>query len=78
MAPEFNAPEIFFKFYAPNNCFKCKIGLPSNDYNPNLNQLFAVTPDYFNKNPTIKLNVQKYIYYPNNNIAFMIGSITRN
>lgn len=80
MAPEFNAPEIFFKFYAPDDCEKCKIGLPSERYNPKLKQLFAISPNYLNQNRLLKFKILKTIYYPtgnyqNNNIAFQIGEI---
>lgn len=77
MAPEFNAPEIFFKFYAPNNCLKCKIGLPQNMYNSNIKQLFAITPSYLQNNPSINFLTLKTIYYPNNNIAFIIGKVVK-
>lgn len=76
MAPEFNAPEIFFKFYAPNDCQKCLVGLPSTNYNPKLKQLFAVTPDYLSKYP-IDFKTLKTIYYPNNDIAFQIGEVLK-
>jgi len=75
MAPEFNSPEIFFKFYAPNDCNKCRIGLPDTNYNPLIKQLFAVTPKYLHERPYIKFKTQKTIYYPNGTIAFQIGEI---
>ncbi len=77
MAPEFNAPEIFFKFYAPNDCKKCLIGLPETNLDPQKRQLFAVTPDYLSKNPGYKLSTKKIIYYPNGSIAFRIGEIVK-
>ena len=77
MAPEFNAPEIFFKFYAPNDCKKCMVGLPDTNYDPNIKQLFAVTSNYLSKNPGYKLNTKKIIYYPNGSIAFRIGEIVK-
>ena len=77
MAPEFNAPEIFFKFYAPNNCTRCKIGIPDQSYNPRLKQLFAVTPYYLNNHQEFHLNTQKIIFYPNGAIAFQIGEIVQ-
>lgn len=76
MAPELNAPEIFFKFYAPGDCRKCLIGLPDNFYNSKLKQLFAVTPDYLlNKKTNFK--TLRTIYYPNRNIAFQIGEVLK-
>lgn len=77
MAPEFNAPEIFFKFYSLENCTKCKVGLPDQSYNPNLKQLFAVTPYYLNSHQEFRLSIQKNIFYPNGNIAFQIGKIVQ-
>lgn len=77
MAPEFNAPDIFFKFYAPNDCNKCRIGLPDTNYNPLIKQLFAVTRKYLHERPYIKFKTQKTIYYPNGTIAFQIGEIVK-
>lgn len=77
MTPEFNAPEIFFKFYSPTDCSKCRIGLPDSSYNPTLNQLFALTPNYLMSNPQFQMNVIKTIYYPNNTIAFKIGKVIK-
>lgn len=77
MAPEFNAPEIFFKFYSPNNCIKCKVGLPDQSYNPNLKQLFAVTSYYLNNHQEFRLSIQKNIFYPNGTIAFQVGEIVQ-
>lgn len=77
MAPEFNAPDIFFKFYAPNNCSKCRIGLSDTNYNPSVKQLFAVTPTYLREHPSIRFKRKKTIYQPNGTIAFQIGEIVR-
>jgi len=77
MAPEFNAPEIFFKFYALNTCIKCRVGLSENSYKPRRKQLFAVTPTYLQNNPVYQLKVIKTIFYPNNTIAFQIGEIVQ-
>ena len=77
MAPEFNAPEIFFKFYAPNSCLKCRIGLPDNFYNPSRKQLFALSPTYLSNNQVLKFKIKKTIYYPNKTIAFQIGEIVQ-
>ncbi len=77
MAPEFNAPEIFFKFYAPNDCVKCKVGLPDKLYDPNKKQLFALTPDYLKNNPEWNFEPLEKIYYPNGTIAFLIGEIVQ-
>lgn len=77
MIPEFNAPYIFFKFYAPNDCLKCKIGVPSDSFNPNRKQLFAITDNYLKANPQFNFLTQKIIYYPNKTIAFKIGEIVQ-
>lgn len=74
MAPEFNAPEIFLKFYGRNKCYKCKIGLPEDSFRPDKKQLFAVTPTYL-KNKNLNFNTVKYIYYPNGGVAFQIGTV---
>ena len=73
----FNAGEIFFKFYAPGGCSKCKLGNPSTTYNPNLKQLFAVSTDYVTSHPNMQFSVQKIIYYPNKEVAFYIGEVVK-
>ncbi len=76
MSPDFNAPYIFFKFYAPQSCTKCKLGTPDTTYNPTLKQIFAVTPDYV-KNRSLHVITIKNIYYPNNTVAFMLVQIVQ-
>lgn len=75
MIPEFNAPEIFFKFYAPNACAKCKVGLPHDMHNSAKRQLFAVTPTYLSQHSFIRLHPLSTIFYPNKTIAFQIGEV---
>jgi hypothetical protein len=77
MAPEFNAPEIFFKFYEPKDCLKCKVGLPDTNLDFSLKQLFAVTPNYLQIHSSYNLKILKTIYYPNGKIAFLIGEIVQ-
>jgi 4-amino-4-deoxy-L-arabinose transferase-like glycosyltransferase len=77
MAPEFNAPEIFFKFYAPDNCSNCIVGTPNENHNPSLKQLFAVTPYYLQGHPALKFNTLKRIIYPNQSVAFQIGEVVQ-
>lgn len=77
MAPEFNAPDIFFKFYSPNDCSKCRIGLPHELFLQDNTQLFAVTPQYLKEHSDIKFKTMKYIYYPNKNVAFQIGEVVQ-
>lgn len=73
MSSNFNAGEIFFKFYYPEGCIKCKIGNITN-YNPTKKQLFALSPDEI-KNFNFK--TQKTVYYPNGETAFLIGEIIK-
>jgi 4-amino-4-deoxy-L-arabinose transferase-like glycosyltransferase len=75
MIPEFNAPHIFFSFYAPNTCAKCRLGAPHEYSNSSLRQLFAVSPQYLADHPEINLHVNEVIYYPNKTPAFVIGEI---
>lgn len=76
MIGEFNAPETFFRFYSPKDCYKCKIGSPETHYNPQVRQIFAVSPNYLSTHDT-KLEILKTIYYPNNNVAFEIGKVIK-
>lgn len=76
MAPEFNAPEIFLKFYGNGKCHKCKIGLPEDSLKPDKKQLFAVTPSYISEK-SLTLKTLKYVYYPNGQVAFQIGTIVK-
>lgn len=75
MAPEFNAPEIFLKFYAPDACKKCGIGLPHERIDKNKKQLFAIPPSYIMLRPELSFSIKKTIYYPGGNIAFLIGEV---
>ncbi len=71
MEPVFNAPDIFFKFYAPYDCQKCLIG-NLDSYNSGKKQLFAVTPETIKQNPEISYATKKVLYYPNREVAFTI------
>lgn len=75
MIPGFNAPHIFFSFYAPTGCSKCRLGTPHESYNPTLKQVFAVSPQYLADHPAIKLHIDEIVYYPNMMPAFVIGEI---
>ncbi len=75
MAPEFNAPDIFFKFYAPGGCTNCKVGLPDNSYIKDRRQLFAITPTYMASNSNFIYKPVKTIYYPNRKAAFILSEI---
>lgn len=72
---EFNAPYIFFKFYAPNDCEKCLVAAPHEVFNPLKRQFFAVTPHYLLEHPDIHFNTKKIIYYPNDKPAFFVGEV---
>ena len=74
MAPEFNAPHIFFNFYAPEGCSNCIVGLPHERFDPRKKQLFAVPPEYLNKH-SFKLDTTKEVIYPNGSVAFKIGEV---
>jgi 4-amino-4-deoxy-L-arabinose transferase-like glycosyltransferase len=75
MIGEFNAPFIFFKFYAPNGCEKCKLGVPNEVHNAKRRQLFAVSLGYLEQHPEIRFIIKKIIYYPNQKPAFFIGEV---
>ena len=76
----FNSPEIFIKFYDPeNSCHsRCQIGgLEKLDQNKK--QLYAIGADRLNEIPGhLALLVIKKIYYPNKSPAFLIGEIKPN
>lgn len=77
MAPEFNAPDIFFKFYAPHDCQKCIVGLPQDTLNSNIKQIYAVTPEYLKQHPEFIFDMRKRLTYPNGTTAFLIGTIKK-
>ena len=74
MSYDFNAPEVFPKFYLQDKCYKCSIGLPHEKFDSSKNQLFSVTPEYIEKN-SINFITLKNIYYPSGKVAFKIGKI---
>lgn len=76
MAPVFNAPDIFFKFYAPHTCVKCKVGLPDNTYIKGRRQLFAITPEYLQSHPQFSYKQIRTLYYPNRGVSFILVEIT--
>jgi len=81
MSGEFNAPDIFLKFYDPKNTCqnKCKIGDPWRDkeiYTVKRRQLFSLSPEYLHQSGyENRFSIKKAIYYPNGKIAFLIGEI---
>lgn len=79
MAGDFNAPDIFLKFYAPSGeCEKCKIALPKDIYDPRRRQLFALTPDDIAKDSEFTYHVVGQIFYPDNQEAFRLVTVTKN
>jgi len=73
----FNGPYEFYKFYAPNKCFNCLIGLPDNYYTSYSKQLFALTPDYFASHTMYSYKILKTLYYPNGTKAFVLTELTK-
>lgn len=81
MSGEFNAGEIFLKFYDPKNTCqgKCQLGdfwRGPQIYNPQRRQLFSLSPEYLS-NSVFKNQflIKKTIYYPDGKSAFLIGEI---
>ncbi len=77
LQPEFNAPSIFLKFYAPQGCPQCSIGQVEDKQILGTKQLFALTPDYLSKHPQYHFKLEHTVYYPNKSIAFEIGEIVQ-
>lgn len=80
LSGEFNAPEIFLKFYDPGGkCLnKCRIGNLTS-YNPARKQLFAVSSKDLSNSPLRNyFDIYQTIYYPNKNPAFYLGEIHPN
>lgn len=71
----FNAPEIFVKFYDPDGLCrqKCRIG-DTKRLNPAHRQLFAVGTDRLSEIPEQLFLVKKTVFYPNGSPAFLVGS----
>jgi 4-amino-4-deoxy-L-arabinose transferase-like glycosyltransferase len=71
---EFNAPDIFIKFYDPTNqcANKCRIA-SLGDINIQRKQLIALSPQSWQQAPNLRLRIQKVIRYPNGQPAFYIG-----
>lgn len=81
MGGEFNAGEIFLKFYDPKNTCqgKCKLGdfyRNPQIYNSSRRQIFSLSPKYLeSSNFKSKFSIEKTIYYPSGKIAFLIGEV---
>lgn len=74
----FNAPDIFLKFYDPENLCrnKCHIG-NLDDFNPKKKQLFAIEANKLTEinNNYLILNTEKTVYYPDGSSSFVIGEL---
>ena len=74
MDGDFNAPEIFFPFYAPGGCEKCTIG-NWGAYDSSQKQLFALRPSSLWL--TYDYDVKGELYYPDSGaLAFLFLEIT--
>lgn len=78
MTGSFNAPEVFLKFYDPENkCKNCFIG-GIGQFDENKKQLFAFRFTEMNDVnkvvPNQKFKIKKIIYLPDNSPEFLIGS----
>ncbi len=72
MDQTFNAPEMFFRFYAPDDCTKCVVG-SVNRYDPQKRQLFALRPEDMPAGPTYL--TRDVIRYPDGTPAFYLVEI---
>ena len=75
---EFNAPEIFIRFYDPTHQCKdrCRIGGTA-DIDPTKRQLIAISPQSLRQIPSVPLAIQQIISYPNGQPAFYIATISK-
>ncbi len=69
---EFNAPYIFFRFYAPDACKKCQIGNLTS-YDPARRQIFALRPN--NVLDPYTYDTKKTLLYPDGTVAFQIVEV---
>lgn len=73
MDGEFNAPQIFVRFYTGDGCKKCNIG-GVDKYNPAKRQLFALRPKNISPD-RFQFVVRDSLYYPSGEQSFMILEI---
>jgi 4-amino-4-deoxy-L-arabinose transferase-like glycosyltransferase len=73
MDGEFNSPQIFYPFYAPNGCEKCIIG-GTDKYDPAKQQLFALRPK--NMIPGFDYQILAGIDTPDGDTEFYLVEIT--
>lgn len=77
LSPAFNGPEIFLKFYDPDNrcAGKCAI-LSWQRYDPSRRQLFTLTPEQLRQLPqSTRFEVLQTIVYPDGKPAFLVGTM---
>ncbi len=75
MTGEFNAPHMFFWFYAPEGCNKCQIG-EADRFDSSQRQLFALKPHQIAQiNPSYDISTKHTVAYPDGSIAFRLVEI---
>ncbi len=74
MDGKFNAPAIFFEFYAGDDCVKCAIG-GLDRYDPARRQLFALRPENLNDDD-FEFTVLDTLFFPDGELAFLFVEIT--
>ena len=75
MDGEFNAPYMFFRFYAPEGCEKCVIG-DTAVYDPDKRQLFALKPRNIDSR-SYDISNKGAIEYPDGSPAFLLIELER-
>lgn len=75
MSPYFNGRFEFFKFYAPNDCKKCKVGLPEDFYSQYRKQIYALPPSYLNTHAQFIYIPRKLLYYPDGSVAYILAEL---
>ena len=75
MTGEFNAPHMFFWFYAPEGCGKCIIG-EADRFDPSQRQLFALKPHQIDTiEPFYDVQTKHTVEYPDGSVAFRLVEI---
>ena len=75
MTGEFNAPHMFFRFYAPEGCHKCMIG-EIDSFDASQRQLFALKPHHIDQlDPAYSTSTKHTVRYPDGSVAFRLIEI---